>query len=277
MNKEEFLRELEKHLTILEDGEQKDILEEYAQHIDMKISKGLSEEEAIQDFGSVKELTAHILEAYHVKPEFQKTTQEKKLPDFTKAAEETRKMAVLLKAIGDFFKTCWKKGKAAMSHFIHILGIPFCKLTQLIQKNKEKRNMEMGEEKKQKAKEEKTAVHSIHIGKAFTCIGNFCTGCVGLLFSLCKWCLRWFWNATVFSLTFFTGIIVLFFLFLFAVLLVWVLQGYPILGITIWCLGFVLSCGAFTFLLTTLLILKQKEKKNEQSIEESASEEVFHA
>lgn len=72
MNKETFLEELRGYLRILEDQEQEDILEEYAQHIDMKIQKGLSEEEAIRDFGSMRELAAEILEAYHVKPEFDK-------------------------------------------------------------------------------------------------------------------------------------------------------------------------------------------------------------
>ena len=70
MNKETFLEELRGYLRILEDQEQEDILEEYAQHIDMKLQKGLSEEEAIRDFGSMRELAAEILEAYHVKPEF---------------------------------------------------------------------------------------------------------------------------------------------------------------------------------------------------------------
>ena len=41
MNKSEFLNDLKKYLTILEDREQEDILEEYAQHIDMKLSLSL--------------------------------------------------------------------------------------------------------------------------------------------------------------------------------------------------------------------------------------------
>lgn len=72
MNKEKFLSELREYLSILENQEQEDILAEYAQHIDMKIQKGLSEEEAIRDFGAVEELAAEILEAYHVNPEFRK-------------------------------------------------------------------------------------------------------------------------------------------------------------------------------------------------------------
>lgn len=88
MNKSEFLNDLKKYLTILEDREQEDILEEYAQHIDMKLSTGLSEEEAIRDFGSVEELAAQILEAYHVKPEYQTVKTEKKLPDMTGVTQE---------------------------------------------------------------------------------------------------------------------------------------------------------------------------------------------
>ena len=80
MNKEMFLEELRGYLQILEDQEQDDIIEEYAQHIDMKLQKGLREEEAIRDFGPVKELAAEILEAYHVKPDFQKKKAAIKLP-----------------------------------------------------------------------------------------------------------------------------------------------------------------------------------------------------
>ena len=47
MSKERFLSELREYLSILEDQEQEDILAEYAQHIDMKMLKGLSEEEAL--------------------------------------------------------------------------------------------------------------------------------------------------------------------------------------------------------------------------------------
>lgn len=78
MNKDEFLNELKSYLSILEDEEQADILEEYTQHIDMKISTGLSEAEAIRDFGNVSELAAQILEAYHVKPGYREV-----LPDRT--------------------------------------------------------------------------------------------------------------------------------------------------------------------------------------------------
>ena len=53
MNKSEFLSELEKRIRVLDKSEIKDILAEYSQHIDMEISNGQSEEDAIKSFGSI--------------------------------------------------------------------------------------------------------------------------------------------------------------------------------------------------------------------------------
>ncbi len=70
MNKKEFLSGLEQALAVLQDEELRDILDEYEQHIDMKMKNGLSEAEAIADFGDFRELTADILEAYHVRTDY---------------------------------------------------------------------------------------------------------------------------------------------------------------------------------------------------------------
>ena len=40
-------------------------------YIDMKVQSGLTEEEAIAEFGNRKELTAEILEAYHVRADYE--------------------------------------------------------------------------------------------------------------------------------------------------------------------------------------------------------------
>ena len=77
MDKKTFLRELEQALSVLREDELRDILDEYAQHIDMKVERGLSEEEAIADFGSFSELTAEILEAYHVRQDYGKVYEER--------------------------------------------------------------------------------------------------------------------------------------------------------------------------------------------------------
>ena len=67
MNKTEFLTELRANVHMLEDDEQHDIINEYSQHLDMKVKEGMSETEAIEDFGPVDELIEEILAAYHVK------------------------------------------------------------------------------------------------------------------------------------------------------------------------------------------------------------------
>lgn len=69
-SKEAFLEALQQGIAVLAESEQQDILEEYAQHIEMKRSGGLTEEEAIQDFGDIHQLIAEILEAYHVDPSY---------------------------------------------------------------------------------------------------------------------------------------------------------------------------------------------------------------
>lgn len=70
MTKDEFLKTLEQQLRLINDEERRDILQEYEQHIEMKIESGLTEEEAIEDFGDIDELTREILDAYHINTEY---------------------------------------------------------------------------------------------------------------------------------------------------------------------------------------------------------------
>lgn len=78
-NKESFLKELQARISVLEEAEQQDILAEYAQHIDLRAAGGLTEEEAIRDFGDLDQLTAEILSAYHVRPGYQQSGEKKRL------------------------------------------------------------------------------------------------------------------------------------------------------------------------------------------------------
>lgn len=79
-NKDSFLKELQSRLSVLEEAEQQDILAEYAQHIDLRVAGGLTEEEAVQDFGDIDQLAAEILSAYHVKATYQEPKEKKRLP-----------------------------------------------------------------------------------------------------------------------------------------------------------------------------------------------------
>ncbi len=51
MDKKTFLEELRSSLSVLQETELNDIMDEYEQHIDMKVQSGLTEEEAIAEFG----------------------------------------------------------------------------------------------------------------------------------------------------------------------------------------------------------------------------------
>ncbi|MBQ3106341.1 MAG: DUF1700 domain-containing protein, partial [Eggerthellaceae bacterium] len=67
MNKVEFLDALHRRIDMLDDAEVSDILNEYSLHIECKVQCGMTEEEAVADFGDVGELAADVLSAYHVK------------------------------------------------------------------------------------------------------------------------------------------------------------------------------------------------------------------
>lgn len=73
MTKDEFLKKLELQLQLLNEEERSDILSEYEQHIEMKMSNGLTEEEAIEDFGDPDELIKEILEAYHLNTDYSRS------------------------------------------------------------------------------------------------------------------------------------------------------------------------------------------------------------
>ncbi len=72
MKKTEFLTALRKKLKILNEEEKKDIINEYEDIIKEKIKKGMTEEEAVADFGDINDLAKEILKAYKVDPEYNK-------------------------------------------------------------------------------------------------------------------------------------------------------------------------------------------------------------
>lgn len=70
MTKNEFLNQLRKKLDILSKDELEELIAEYSEHIDHKMSEGKSEEEAVKDFGDIGELTVSILQAYKLNANF---------------------------------------------------------------------------------------------------------------------------------------------------------------------------------------------------------------
>ena len=70
MNKREFLRDLERRLSILDEQEVRDIINEYEDIIDEKIKDGKSETDAVNEFGRLEELSSEILKAYKINPKY---------------------------------------------------------------------------------------------------------------------------------------------------------------------------------------------------------------
>ena len=104
MTKAEFFKQLDRRLQILKEHEREDILGEYAQHIELKMENGLSEEEAIRDFGDLEELADEILDAYNVNPLYGKEERKQPLVNMEelggRAGAAGRKLADWLKAGG---------------------------------------------------------------------------------------------------------------------------------------------------------------------------------
>ena len=67
MNKQQFLDKLKSKISILNDEEIEDILNEYAGYIDEKVAEGKTEKEAVKELGNVNEIAADLLDAYKVK------------------------------------------------------------------------------------------------------------------------------------------------------------------------------------------------------------------
>ena len=66
MTREEFFAKLDARLSVLNENERKDIIEEYQSHIEFKMQDGKTEADAIKDFGDIDALADEILEAYHI-------------------------------------------------------------------------------------------------------------------------------------------------------------------------------------------------------------------
>lgn len=72
MNKKDFLNSLQKKLSILDEQEIKDIINEYEDIIDQKVKDGKTEEEAVKEFGSIDELSTEILKTYKLNSKYTK-------------------------------------------------------------------------------------------------------------------------------------------------------------------------------------------------------------
>lgn len=273
MNKEKFLMELRGYLSILENQEQEDILAEYAQHIDMKMQKGLSEEEAIRDFGSMQELAAEILEAYHVKPEFRRKSIVLKLPGPGIGKADTgkpflkrgfgwigMKITGAVRRMVQGFKWFGRKCRAAAGRLMR----PF---TGRAGSEVKENAVIMEETQKKKGK----------FGSVCGTVGHGIANLCRWFWGFCVLCLKFMWNAGWMIFSLFCACAALIILIGVGAIPVFLVQGYPFIGIFIICVGGLLcfgslSCGAFS-----MLIRKNdhtREKESDKTDEEVHNEQT---
>ena len=273
MNKETFLEELRGYLRILEDQEQEDILAEYAQHIDMKLQKGLSEEEAIRDFGPMRELAAEILEAYHVKPEFDKKPSAGKVDWKGTGMADTGKWFRKAKSI---LKSKTMAVIEGIKRGYHWIGKKCLSLAAFLWKpfsrprTKAKNTIEGDLHNVETVKIEQRTKKSFFTAllKGIATVWNW-------LWAFCIWWIRLFWNLLWLFMTLFFGGMALITLAGVGTILVLLPQGYPMVGMLLICLGAMLclgtlSCGSYS------LILHRKKEISEGETEGAFGDVAEH-
>ncbi len=263
MNKTEFLDELRKNVRMLEDSEQEDIISEYSQHIDMKVEGGMSEAEAIADFGPIDELIAETLAAYHVK-----------VPE-KDPVSESASFAAGGKQMADAAMGATKKGYSKVKGvFVGAVDATKRKADAAAQARNERKEVKLANGESGSVSSAQTsgvnadgergfagqAGQTSAIGQVGRVAGgaasavarggsNLWGACIGF----CKTCLRWFWNACVacFALCCLVGAVGAVFAFGMSVVLL--IQGYPLIGATIGLAGGTVSLVCLTLLALRLI------------------------
>lgn len=310
MSKEAFLTELAGHLKVLEEREQQDILDEYAQHIDMKIQNGMSEEEAIGDFGPVKELAAEILEAYHVNPEYGDSSRRGKI-DFESAASTAEQG---IRSAGGFLKKAGKKLGQWISEVCAWIGKPFHRksMGKPVEQPEGAESTVGQETAADSAASEKStagygpaASRKAYTGSEQGILGKFIgfcrdilKGCGRLIVSavrilrkllvwilhicwdLLRWGVRLCWNLFWFCGAICLALGTIAAIFCFGALLILCFQGYPLIGVTLMSLGGLLCGGALTCAAWGLIRRKKTEEKtavleNEVDTDDEPEEDDF--
>lgn len=298
MDKRTFLLNLRQSLSVLKEEELQDIVSEYEQHIDMKVENGLTEEEAIADFGSMTELTAEILEAYHVRADYAESVSGRRmkvdrgfgnislqssgnLEEKSRISGAVGKGKGIVKRWGKLLEAGFSVAGTIMKRgFIwgkRQIGRPFLWIWGRLRRGEE--SDESGEAgvgtkrvKRSRRRKEHTGRNSMErrgygdgqygmmymLGEG---IGRIFHGCINAV----RWCIRLAWNMCCVGASLTVGFFGLFCLYGLGVLLVLLIQGYPLWGITLGCLGLVLcmfSLAGFGFTLRWVSEGKREAKRD---------------
>lgn len=263
MDKTGFLKELKQYLAILNEEEQKDIMDEYVQHIDMKMERGMSEAEAIRDFGDIKELASRILEAYHVNPQYQ-TKKRMKLAarEETPAAEITETGRQLWSKVKSFCKGICTGTAQGLAKGWSLLCKPFRLVRgrwRMARVRRMVKNQDAAVSVQSTEHGEGVRRKNMAVGISRMALRGIRKGFRGV-FWLAAWCIRWMWNLCLLFIALLTGGFMLFSLFGLGMLVVLLIQGYPLWGFTVGCLGLVLCMGALTVIACCLCRIKSEKE-----------------
>lgn len=260
MNKAEFLNELEKRIRVLEKNEIKDILGEYSQHIDMRIQSGLSESDAIKDFGSIDELTAEILEAYHVNPEYERESDPQEI--FNKESKDAEKRRSY-KSISGIFVVIWAWIKKLFNAAVNVIKDLFNKIKVLIIKMfnwlKNKDNVKKLSEKASFIKPQSSTKQKMkNVKVKYKSTKEFCKGAFKRVLHICLIIIVMLCLLPVAAVSIFS-------VFTVGFTITFLIQGYPVMGIFIMLLGLSICSISVSGLLLSLIV---KTKKNDTEIYE---------
>lgn len=267
-SKESFLKELQSGLAVLAESEQQDILAEYAQHIDMRMAGGLTEEEAIRDFGDIRQLTAEILAAYHVNPSYAAgggKTVHLPNPRPTLGRVLTR-LGGFLQSIGHRIAAVFAKAGRAVTalprRLAHRLRALTCRneTQPLMEQESEAQPMDFKQNTDPSA-----AGRTGPVGHFFRQLGRG----LGQLIRLAAWLV---WNGVLLLCALPFVALGLFALVCLGLLLVWLTQGMPLAGMTLGCVGILATCIGVLGLGSGLIWRRKRAAPASQSVEDAASQ-----
>lgn len=246
MNKQEFITQLKQSINILDDQEQQFFVEEYTQHIDMKISQGMTEEDAIKEIGSIEELSKEILESYHVKTDLVENKQAKNI-DYGKFFEKIKAQAD--KVYEKIAAGC-KKIASDFKNLFACIGKGFRGLF------KKEKTEELG--LKETREKDKGGYHLENLVKGFF---RFWGRVIRKCFYIALWCMLLMWNCFAIGCGLFGIFMMAVCIFMLGLFLILLIEGYPVAGMTIGALGAFVSVGALT--VSCFILTKWKINRNE--------------
>ena len=267
MDKATFLVQLQKNIGMLDDDEQKDIIDEYSQHIDMKVSGGMTEAEAIEVFGDFNEFVREVLNAYHVKAPFDQEdaveaaataspTAGDRLDDAVRGGAQAAGRAV----------DATKRGARKMASAVTGAAGKFSDrakeaVSQASAARAEARAeaAASGVEADRDGSESRAAAASGTSRGMIAEVGGMARSFGGVCWNVAKTAARWCWNFAVACLMASGGFMALVSLFCLGLGVVFLVQGYPVAGLTIAAAGCSMAFAAISFLLSRLIMRKHAD------------------